>query len=61
MCMYLCCSIGSACCSCLCLPAKALGVAQSNYSKLAYAMFHLIWILITIILVFCTQSIGGWI
>ena len=65
MCMYLCCSLGSACCNCLCWPAKALGVAQSNHAKLGYVLFHLIWLLIAIIVAVCTKNIygedGGWI
>lgn len=60
MCMYLCCSIGSAFCNCLCLPAQALGVAKRNYSKLAYVFVHMLWLLITLIAVYCTQGVNGW-
>ena len=58
--MYLCCTLGGLCCNCLCLPAKALGVAQNNHAKLGYVFFQFFWILVTVILVYCTQSIGGW-
>lgn len=55
--MYLCCTLGGACCNCLCLPARALGVAQNNQAKLGYVVFQFFWILLSLILVYCTSSI----
>ena len=57
--MWLCCTLGGACCKCLCLPAKALGVAQNNYAKLGYVFFQFFWVLISIIVVYCSQSMDG--
>ena len=61
MCMTICCTVGGWCCNCLCWPAKALGIAQNNQSKLGYVFFHLLMIAITMLIVFCTQEASdGW-
>ena len=33
------CCAGATCCSCMCLPIKAFGVAAKNFSKVGYVMF----------------------
>jgi hypothetical protein len=37
-----------------------MGVAANNQSKLGYVVFQLFWLVMTIILVFCTEAISGW-
>ena len=51
-----CCCAGEACCSCMCLPAKMLGVSNKNYSKLGWVFFQLWWLLIA----FAVCYIGTW-
>lgn len=61
MCLVSCataavCCAGEACCAVMCLPMKALGVAEKSYSKIGYVFFQLWWILIG----FATIYIGNW-
>ena len=51
-----CCCAGEACCACMCLPMKLLGVAGKNFSKVGYVFFQLWWMLIA----FATMYIGTW-
>ena len=59
----LCCA-GAACCKCLCLPAKAAGVAAKNYAKIGYVVFSVGWLILTIILSYIFEWIfdngGDW-
>lgn len=55
----LCCA-GAACCSCLCLPAKAAGVAAKNYAKIGYVVFAVGWLILTIVLMYLFNWIFGW-
>jgi Serine incorporator (Serinc) len=50
------CCAGATCCSCMCLPIKAFGVAAKNFSKVGYVMFQLFWILLAI----GTMYAGTW-
>ena len=44
------CCAGAACCKCLCLPAKAAGVAAKNFAKIGYVVFSVSWVILTIIM-----------
>ena len=52
-----CCCAGEACCACLCLPFKMLGVAGKNFSKIGYVMFQILWILVAFLILY----IGNWV
>ena len=65
MCLGLCigsaiCCAGAACCKCLCLPAKAAGVAAKNYAKIGYVVFSIGWILLTIIMMYFFNWLFDW-
>lgn len=55
----LCCA-GAACCSCLCLPAKAAGVAAKNYAKIGYVVFAVSWLIMTIVMMYVFNWLFGW-
>lgn len=61
MCMTICCSVGSAFCSCLCWPAKALGATPSNYAKIAYAGLHAFFLMIALIFVLAIDDNSDWV
>ena len=54
------CCAGAACCKCLCLPAKAAGVAAKNYAKIGYVVFSIGWILLTIALMYFFTWLFDW-
>lgn len=54
--MTICCTVGSACCNCLCWPFKALGATPSNYAKIGYAAFHVLFLLIALIFVIVVDA-----
>ena len=65
MCLGLCigsaiCCAGAACCKCLCLPAKAAGVAAKNYAKIGYVVFSIGWIILTICLMYLFNWLFDW-
>lgn len=55
----LCCA-GQLCCSCLCAPLKAAGVQAKQFSKIGYVVFDLIWILISITLMYTAYKLVDW-
>ena len=54
--MALCCA-GAACCNLMCAPARALGIASKNYAKMGYVMFQILWIIITVIMMFAMRHV----
>ena len=65
MCLGMCigsaiCCAGSMCCSAICLPAKAAGVASKNFAKIGYVVFSLCWIILVICLMYLFNWIFGW-
>lgn len=59
--MTICCTVGSACCNCLCWPFKALGATPSNYAKIGYAAFHVLFLLIALIFVIVVDGNSDWV
>ena len=55
----LCCA-GAACCKCLCLPAKAAGVAAKNYAKIGYVVFSVGFLILTIVMSYIFEWIFDW-
>ena len=47
-----CCCAGSVCCSLLCTPCRAAGVAGKNFAKIGYVVFQLVWIGFTILMMY---------
>jgi hypothetical protein len=50
----LCCA-GQLCCSCLCKPCEAAGVASKNFSKIGYVVFQLLWVVVSLVVMFNTD------
>ena len=65
MCLGLCvgsalCCAGSACCKCLCFPAKAAGIAAKNFAKIGYVVFSVGWLILTICLTYLFNWMFDW-
>ena len=55
----LCCA-GAACCKCLCLPAKAAGVAAKNFAKIGYVVFSVGMIIMVIVMMYIFNWLFDW-
>jgi len=53
---FLCCA-GAACCAAVCAPCGAMGVAAKNYSKIGYTFNQVVWMLVAMVLFFCSDTL----